>query len=124
MGKWVKYNPNPFGRNVGDCTIRALSKALDKGWDEVYAALAIRGYMMGDMPSANYVWGAYLEDCGFVRDLAPANETVREFVAAHPCGTYVLALSGHVVCAQDGVIYDSWDSGNEIVLYFWHREDF
>lgn len=124
MGEWVRYNPNPFGRNVGDCTIRALSKALDKGWDEVYAALAIRGYMMGDMPSANYVWGAYLEDCGFVRDLAPAGETVREFVAAHPRGTYVLALSGHVVCAQDGVIYDSWDSGNEIVLYFWHREDF
>ena len=38
------------------------------------------------------------------------------------CGTYILALSGHVVCVQDGVIYDSWNSENEIPLYYWVKE--
>ena len=26
---WVKYNPNPAGRHVGDCAVRAVAKALD-----------------------------------------------------------------------------------------------
>lgn len=26
---WVKYNPNPAGRQVGDCAVRALTKALN-----------------------------------------------------------------------------------------------
>ena len=46
-----------------------------------------------------------------------------EFADSHPHGTYILALSGHVVCIRDCVLYDSWDSGNEIVLYFWERTD-
>lgn len=25
-------------------------------------------------------------------------------------------------CVQDGVIYDSWNSENEIVLYYWQKE--
>lgn len=73
------------------------------------------------MPSANATWGAYLRRHGFQRELAPEDTTVAEFADAHPNGTYILALSGHVVCIQDGLLYDSWDSGNEIVLYFWKR---
>ena len=30
------YNPNPAGRNVGDCTVRALNKALGQDWDATY----------------------------------------------------------------------------------------
>lgn len=57
---WVRYNANPDGRNVGDCTIRALSLALGQSWEQTYVELALEGFMMGDMPSANHVWGAYL----------------------------------------------------------------
>ena len=31
---WVKYNPNPAGRQVGDCAVRALTKALNIDWDQ------------------------------------------------------------------------------------------
>ena len=34
------YNANPFGRNVDDCTIRAISLATGKTWDETYLELA------------------------------------------------------------------------------------
>ena len=27
---WEKYNPNPLSKLVGDCVIRALTKALDR----------------------------------------------------------------------------------------------
>ena len=78
--------------------------------------------MLGDMPSANSVWGSYLRRNGYQRNLAPDDITVYEFSDSNPDGTYILALSGHVVCVVDNVLYDSWNSGNEIVLYFWKKE--
>lgn len=120
------YNINPRGKNVGDCVVRAISKATGQDWGEAYLALCVQGYMEGDLPSANAVWGAYLRTLGYRRqimpDTCPDCYTVAEFAAEHPFGTYILALSGHVVCVQDGTIYDSWDSSNEIVLYFWEKE--
>ncbi len=117
------YNPNPEGRNVGDCTVRALCRAMDKEWEPVYTALCLQGYQMRDMPSSNAVWGAYLRAQGFRRALAPEDVTVEEFAAGHRQGTYILTLSGHVVCVQDGALYDTWDSSHEIVLYYWTKEE-
>lgn len=120
------YNENPRGKNVGDCTVRAISKATGKGWGETYLALAIEGYLESDMPSANAVWGSYLRRAGYKRymipDTCPDCYTVGRFAYEHPTGTYILALSGHVVCVQDGTIFDSWNSENEIPLYFWQKE--
>lgn len=41
------FNPNPNGRNVSDCTVRAICKATGKDWGEVYLALCIQGYLDG-----------------------------------------------------------------------------
>ena len=124
---WVRYNANPDGRNVGDCTIRALSLALGQSWEQTYVELALEGFAMWDMPSANHVWGAYLRREGFHRrvlpDTCPDCYTVADFARDHPSGTYLLALDGHVVCLIDGDWYDTWDSGGKIPLYYWTRKD-
>ena len=120
------FNPNPAGRNVSDCTVRAICKATGKDWGDVYLSLCIQGYLDGDLPNANACWGAYLRSLGYRRyimpDTCPDCYTVGKFADEHPRGTYILALSGHVVCVQNGVIYDSWNSENEIPLYFWAKE--
>ena len=124
--EFVPYNPNPTKKNVGDCTVRAISKATNQSWEQTYIELALRGFMMGDMPSANAVWGADLKRNGYIRRIIPENYpdfyTVCNFADDHPNGTYILALSGHVVCIIDGVLYDSWDSSGEIPIYFWRKE--
>ena len=38
------YNPNPLSKSVGDCVIRALSKALNKSWDDTAIELFIFAY--------------------------------------------------------------------------------
>lgn len=122
---FIKHNQNPAGRNVGDCTVRAISLALDQGWEETFVGLALKGYEMRDMPSANHVWGAYLREKGFVRriipDTCPDCYTVSDFADDHPQGTYILALSGHVVCVKNGNYIDTWDSGNKIPIYYWQK---
>lgn len=121
------FNKNPKGRNVGDCTVRAISKATGQSWDKTYLALCVQGYLDGDMPSANATWGAYLRKIGFRRHILPDEcpdcYTVSQFAADHPVGIYILALSNHVVCVENGCVWDSWDSSNEIPLYYWERTD-
>ena len=123
---WRKYQPNPYGSNVGDCVIRALSLATGKDWESTFIELAIVGFELGDMPSANHVWGEYLKKHGFRRTIipntCPSCYTVKDFCADHPVGLYVLATGSHVVTALDGNYYDSWDSGNEVPVYVWEKE--
>lgn len=125
MSYFQPFNPNPARNRVGDCTVRAISKATGKTWDEIYAALAAYGFANKDMPSANSVWGRYLKDQGFFRHLIEDESgeyTVEDFCRDHPNGVYLLAIDGHVVCAADGFYYDSWDSGCETPVYYWTKE--
>ena len=117
-----KYNPNPAGRNVADCAVRAVAKALDMTWEEAYICLCVQGLMNSDMPHANSTWGDFLKNRGFRKGLVPDGITVHEFANERPHGIYVLALSGHVVTVIDNTLYDSWDSGNEVVLYVLSKE--
>lgn len=127
MSNWVRYNPNPiYGNRVDDCTVRAISKALGQDWEKTYAGLTAYGFMRGDMPNANRVWGAYLKAKGFKRyiipDEYPFDYTVNDFCMDNLLGTYILAIDGHIVCVVDGKYYDTWDSGEEIPIYYWKRE--
>lgn len=124
---YIEYNPNPTGRKVGDCAVRAVAKALDLDWEAAYAIITKNGYMMGDMPSSNSVWGAVLRQNGFYRkaipDSCPDCYTAEEFTKDHPDGTFVLGFGTHVATVIDGDLYDSWDSSQEIPQYYWYRKD-
>lgn len=119
------YNPNPDGKRVGDCTVRAISAASGKSWEEVYIALAVEGFALHDMPSANRVWGSVLRRHGWHRQALPNTcpdcYTVADFAADHPAGAYILALPSHVVTVIDGDWLDTWDSGEETPLYYWQK---
>ena len=121
------FNANPDLNRVGDCTVRAISFALNQSWETTFIEMAIEGLIMSDMPSANHVWGAYLRRKGFKRRLIPEScpdqYTVRDFCRDNPKGVYILALSGHVVPVVDGNYYDTWDSGDKIPLYYWMEEE-
>lgn len=124
---YAYYNPNPEKRSVGDCAVRAISKALGQSWDETYVGLCLEGFRRKDWGNADSVWGQYLKSHGFVRRWIPDKGqygcTVEDFAGDHPTGTFILSMPGrHVLAVEDGVIYDSWDSRNEIPTYFWERE--
>lgn len=122
---YVYYNPNPLKLSVGDCTIRAISCALNTSWKRIYTSLCIQGFLMYDMPSANRVWGQFLKLKGFkkfqIPDTCPDCYTIRDFCYDYPIGTYILGTGEHVVCIKNGDYFDSWDSGNEIPIYYFKR---
>ena len=121
---WVSFNPNPRAARVGDCAVRAISKACGLTWEQAYINLTLQGFIDGDLPSANNVWGAYLRKHGFTKNIPPlTNGTVECFANDHPRGVYVIAVNGHVVTVVNGDWFDTWDSGGEVPLYYWAKEN-
>lgn len=123
---WIQFNNNPAGRQVGDCSIRAVSKALGVDWETAYVMVTMNGFSMGDMPSSDSVWGATLRKNGFYRksipDSCPDCYTAKDFCEDNPEGVFVLGFGGHVATVVDGDLYDSWDSSNEVPQFYWHEE--
>lgn len=123
---FIFYNPNPEWNLVGDCTVRAICKLTGKDWLTVYFGICIQGALMFDMPSSNRVWEEYLKKHGFVRtllpDTCPMCYTVRDFCYDYPRGKYLLSLGTHVVAVEDGNYFDTWDSGDEVPLFYWRKE--
>ena len=124
---WQRYNPNPIALEGIDCTVRALTKALDISWEKAYTMLAVNGFIMSDMPNANHVVNSTLRQNGFKRHLIPDEcpdcYTAENFAEEHPTGTFVLAFGDHVCAVIDGVIYDSWDSRNRVPMFYWEKTD-
>lgn len=123
---FIYFNPNPSKKLVGDCVIRAISKLTGQDWRDVHTDLCRESFYMADMPSSNAVWGSYLFKRGYrqyvIPDTCPNCYSVRRFCQEHPRGSYILATGTHVIAVKNGDYFDTWDSGDETVIYYWRKE--
>lgn len=124
---FIYSNPNPVANLVGDCVIRGITILEDSRWEDIYMRLALEGFKMHDMPSSNAVWGNYLRGLGYRRysipNTCPECYTIREFCIDHPSGRFLLATGSHVVAVINGDYFDIWDSGTEIPIFYWTKEE-
>lgn len=120
---WIRANPNPKGKEVPDCVVRAVAIATGQSWYDVYDGICETGREDCNMPSVNAVWGRYLYSLGaepfLLPESCPSCVTVKMFARRFPRGTYIIGTGSHAVAVIDGDYYDSWDSGEEVPSYFW-----
>lgn len=121
--EFIYYNPNPKKKSVGDCTIRAISLLLDQEWIDTFIELAVLSAIECDMPSSNAVWRKYLLQkgciCHLILNTCPDCYTVKDFCLDNPDGKFLLATGEHVVTVIDGNYYDTWDSGDQVPIFYW-----
>ena len=111
------YNANAHGNFVNDCSIRAISLAEGKTWDETYQELSY-------IAQRN---GIILDDVNFIEPLLDSRYermcyqrmTVGEFVEQNPNGTYLITMNGHITCAINGTIYDTFDCRDRFMWCSW-----
>ena len=114
------YNANARGNFVTDCTIRAISLAENKTWDDTYEELSI-------IAQRN---GIILDDVNFIEPLLDSRykrmcfkeKYVGEFIEEHPIGTYLVTMKGHITFIIDGVLYDTFDCRDRIMWCSWKVE--
>lgn len=111
------YNANPLGRKVNDCTVRAISLATGKSWDETYDWLSLYAKSQAIMMDEIQYIDEFLESnfeklCGCKESI---KVTIAQFLETNPFGTFLITMNGHITCCIDGCIYDTFDPSERII---------
>lgn len=124
---YIFFNSNPERKYTGDCVVRAISKVENLSWDETLLWLTTYSLSLHEMPVDNDVWKAYLLNHGYSMYLLPTNcpvcYTLKEFCKDYNRGKYIACTGSHVIAVIDGNYYDTWDSGDEIIAYYFRKDE-
>ena len=127
--RWKYYQPNKkdLKDKYGDCVIRALTKALDMEWLEVFDDIQPISRELQIPFNCKPCYDKYLEAKGFVyhgisNAKGTKRPTVQSFALAHKEGLYVLRVAHHIVTVSEGYFYDTWDSGDKSLYGYWVKE--
>lgn len=118
--RWHEYNPNPKGKKIGDCTLRAYCAAFNISWEEAFdiaSEIAKQNASMIQYVSDKVLtehFGCTL-DANYNKKKVKAKDriTISEFATTHPYGIYILSLRNHLVTLRNGEYWDSWDCGDK-----------
>lgn len=119
---FIRYNANPYKNDTIDCVLRGISLLMNISWDEAYIRLFIKGFQEKEVFTRNNVWIDFLLENNYEQFLVPNTcpdcITVDKFAKGHPEGRFLLGTGTHVIAVIDGNYYDTWDSGEELPLYY------
>lgn len=120
------YNNHPRKLFVDDCTKRSISLAtgipymdVQKGMNQHKKVTGVKRFYNNPNPRS------YMENVlGYKRVRLPQRSdgthiTVEEFARSNPQGRFVVSIPEHWTACIDGVIYDTWDCSQEIVLSYY-----
>ena len=116
------YNANALGKFHNDCTVRAISLAEGKTWDETYEELSY-------VAQKN---GIILDDVNFIEPFLDSryervctkNKYVGEFAEENSTGIYLITMKGHITCCINGIIYDTFDCRDRVMWCAWRVVDY
>lgn len=124
MAEFKFENLNPKGKKVGDCVIRAIAKAENKTWFEVFDVLTKVARENFSVLNDQCVYVKYLEkyrkiDVKYVDCKTGKNKRYTVNDVSYFPGTYLIQVSGHMTTVVDGVIYDIWDTSERSAYRIW-----
>lgn len=129
MYKYYQPNDKDLKNKYGDCTIRALSKALNVSWIEAFEITIpyCKEYQctnIFDMPpnlEAQVMRRLGFEYHGISNKRGTKRPTVESFARTHKRGVYIVNVANHEVAIVDGVYYDTWDCGFKSLYGYYEK---
>ena len=124
------YNANSHGHITTDCVIRAISTVMEQPWEVTYDDLVDLGRKYGRLPNDRVIMNKYLVKNGFVKMKEPRNLDNRKYRVCEYIKdinnslTAIASLGNqHVAAIVDGVVYDTWDSSNEVLHTYYVKKE-
>ena len=111
------YNANALGKFSEDCTVRSISCATGKSWDEVYDILSDEAQKEGTMMDNSKFIQDYLDKRYF--RIPHIKGTVGQISEMFSDNILLITMKNHIVCSRYGIIYDTFDCRNRNVEYVW-----
>lgn len=111
------YNANAKNLFIDDCTIRAISLAEDRTWNDTYYKLSNLARQRGMMMDSVEFIEDYLDD-RYDR-VKSYSKSVGQFVKEHPIGTYLITMPNHITIEIDGMIVDTFDCSDKVFKGAW-----
>lgn len=122
--KYYQPNKKDLKDKYGDCVIRALTKALNMEWLQVFDEMQPISREMQVPFNCRPCYEKYMESkglkyTGISNKKGTKRPTVETFAKDHKAGTYILRVARHLVTVVDGIYYDTWDSGGKSLYGYW-----
>ena len=131
--RFAYFQPNKkdIEDKYGDCTIRALCKALDMEWLEVFDLVMplcreeqVANIFFCPLPVRKRILAKLgFSYTGISNRKGSKRPTVDEFAKDHMEGRYICNVANHEVAVVDGRYYDTWDSGRCSLYGYFTREE-
>lgn len=105
---FIEYNANPYGKDIDDCLIRALTKATGKDYMEVMDDLiAVADGEGWEIDELRTMW-KYLTSNGWECCELEWGCTVKQYAKINTEPRIVI-VNGHATYTEGGNIYDTWN---------------
>lgn len=125
---YKEFNPNPLGKEVGDCTIRALCAVTGKDWFELYDMLSELGRELAcpfnsiELKDYDYhtkLFGMVRHKV--VREKGKKALNVQKFCREHQEGKFILRLANHMMGVVDGKYYELYAGWEDSTVYTYYE---
>lgn len=119
---FIETNVNPYGENLDDCLIRAITLGTGKDYYDVMDGLIEiadnNGWEIDEMRTG---W-KYLVDNGW-EACELANPTTVKQYASMFTDPRIVVVKGHATFTKDGNIYDTWSPARYRVNYVFRKKE-
>lgn len=118
-----KYlNRNPYGANIDDCVIRAISLALDIDYMQVFDDLCKIADELDSEVDRSDVFIKYLKSKNWEYYEPKLDMTVKKLtdLSNDPA---LIVVNGHMTFVKDGNTYDTWNPNRYKVKYLFLNDN-
>lgn len=117
---FVEYNANPYGVNIDDCIIRAITKATGKDYFDVMDGLIdVADNNDWDIDELRTMI-AYLSDIGWEWCDIEGKWTVNQY-AKEVKEPRILIVNNHATYTEGGNTYDTWNPNRYRIKYLFRK---
>jgi len=107
---------------VGDCVIRAIAIATERGYKEVVEDTWEFSKKYGCPINWKAVYIPYLESIGWEKVKSPKFKGRKAVAKDLPKGRYIMRHANHLSACVDNKPHDIWDTSERCVYQYWRKK--